>query len=50
MIAFLKNLLAGTPQKRERDVILLDSYALEDEEEQQQDYGCGSGCGGCGCR
>ena len=33
---------------KERDVITLDAYAMDDEEETG---GCGGGgCGGCGCR
>ncbi|MCE9508248.1 MAG: hypothetical protein K8R48_08075 [Alphaproteobacteria bacterium] len=61
MIGFLKSFFAGenSPEEqallaaqelqKQRDVIVLDVYAMEDEEEQSSG-GCGSGCGGCGCR
>ena len=51
MIEFLKNFLAGekSPPPKQRDVLVLDAYAMDDEEEEQSG-GCGSGgCGGCGC-
>jgi hypothetical protein len=50
MIDFLKEFFAGEkkPEPRQRDIITLDAYAM-DEEEEQQGGGCGSGCGGCGC-
>jgi hypothetical protein len=60
MIGFLKSfftgekspeeqaLLAAQMQPKEHDVLVLDAYAMDDEEEQSS--GCGSGCGGCGCR
>ena len=52
MIEFLKNLLGAEKplQPKPRDVIVLDAYAMDDEEEEQSGGGCGSGgCGGCGC-
>jgi hypothetical protein len=53
MIEFLKNFLAGGEKQKQRDVIVLDSYAMGEDEEEQEG-GCGSssprgGCGGCGC-
>lgn len=52
MIDFLKEFFAGEKkvEPRQRDVIVLDAYAM-DEEEEQQGSGCGSGsgCGGCAC-
>ena len=68
MIDFLKNFFAGdkpvqpgainmalhTPTApKDRDVLVLNAYAGDDEDEEQDDAegGCGSGgCGGCGCR
>ena len=50
MIEFLKNLFAGekSAEPRKHDVIVLDAYAMDEEEEQSG--GCGSGgCGSCGC-
>jgi hypothetical protein len=60
MIGFLKSFFAGEKSPEEQalfaaqaqkphDVLVLESYAMDDEEEQQAG-GCGSGCGGCGCR
>ena len=61
MIDFLKNFLAGekNPEEKtllaaqtppQRDVLVVDAYAMEeDEEEDAQEY-CSSPCGGCGCR
>jgi hypothetical protein len=52
MIEFLKNLLGTekTPAPKQRDVIVLDAYATNDDEEEQSGGGCGSGgCGSCGC-
>jgi hypothetical protein len=51
MIEFLKNFFAGEKpaEQRQRDVIVLDAYAMDDEKEEQSS-GCGSGgCGNCGC-
>jgi hypothetical protein len=60
MIGFLKSffageksleeqaLLAAQEQHKQHDVLVLDAYAMGDEEEPSG--GCGSGCGGCGCR
>lgn len=53
MIDFLKSFFTGdkpAPQKQ-RDVMVLDGYAMEDDAEEEQG-GCGSsssGCGRCGC-
>jgi hypothetical protein len=59
MIDFLKNFFTGekSPEEKvlaaatpERDVMVIDAYAMgDDEEEEAQEY-CGSPCGGCGCR
>jgi hypothetical protein len=52
MIDFLKNFFAGekSAEPKQRDVIVLDAYAMDDEEEEQSSGGCGSGgCGSCGC-
>jgi hypothetical protein len=62
MIDFLKTFFAGEKSADEktlaeaaqapvqRDVLVVDAYAMDDEEEEA-DYGsCGSPCGGCGCR
>jgi hypothetical protein len=61
MIDFLKNFFAGdkSPEEQalaaatqapQRDVLVVDAYAM-DEDEEEEDYGsCGSPCGGCGCR
>ena len=61
MIDFLKNFFAGekSPEEQvlasqtkapERDVMVIDAYAMDDNEEEE-DYGsCGAPCGGCGCR
>jgi hypothetical protein len=61
MIDFLKNFFSGEKSAEEqvlaeaaqasvqRDVLVVDAYAMDDEEEE--DFGsCGSPCGGCGCR
>ena len=51
MLEFLKNLFGRekTPAQRQRDVIVLDAYAMGEDEEEQPS-GCGSGgCGSCGC-
>ncbi len=52
MIDFLKNFFAGDKEQlpKQRDIILLDAYAMDDEEEEQSG-GCGSGtcCGGGSC-
>jgi len=57
MIGFLKSFFAGEKSAEEqallaaqktRDVLVLDAYAMGEEEEKQSP-GCGSGCGGCGC-
>lgn len=66
MIDFLKNFFAGdkleaapgmtpTPAAaKDRDVLVLNAYAADDEDDMEEDDesgGCGSGgCGGCGCR
>lgn len=52
MIEFLKNLFGSekaSDQKRERDVILLDAYAMGDEEEEPSGCCGAGGCGSCGC-
>jgi hypothetical protein len=60
MIDFLKNFFSNeksaeersllSAQDKERDVLVVDAYAMaEDEEEEAQEY-CSSPCGGCGCR
>ena len=60
MIDFLKNFFAGdkpapamTPAAaKDRDVLVLNAYASDDEDEcddEEESGGCGS-CGGCGCR
>jgi hypothetical protein len=52
MIDFLKSFFAGEkePLPKQRDVIVLDAYAMNEEEEEQPSAGCGSGgCGSCGC-
>lgn len=50
MIDFLKNFFAGEKptEPKKHDVLVLDAYAMDDEEEEQGG-GCGSGCGGCSC-
>ena len=51
MIEFLKNFFAGEKQvvPKQRDVLVIDAYAMDDEEEEPSG-GCGSGgCGGCSC-
>ncbi|TAL38619.1 MAG: hypothetical protein EPN97_03735 [Alphaproteobacteria bacterium] len=60
MIDFLKNFFAGekSPEEKmlaaqvkpERDVLVVDAYAMEDDEEEEAQEYCGSPCGGCGCR
>lgn len=62
MIDFLKNFFAGekSPDERAlmaatqppvRDVLVVDAYAMgeDDEEEECAEY-ASSPCGGCGCR
>ena len=56
MMSFLKSFFAGekSPEEqallqKQRDVLVLDAYAMSDEEEEQSGGGCGSGCGSCGC-
>lgn len=61
MIGFLKSFFANekspeeqallaVQQQKQRDVLALDGYAMEDEEEQSSGGGCGSGGCGCACR
>ena len=62
MIDFLKNFFAGekspeelalaaATQAPQRDVLVVDAYAMEDDEDEEDNLGsCGSPCGGCGCR
>lgn len=60
MIDFLKNFFAGEKSPEEallsrqqppvRDVLVVDAYAMEDDEEEEQAEYCSSPCGGCGCR
>jgi hypothetical protein len=61
MIDFLKNFFAGEKSPEEqailareqppvRDVLVVDAYAMEDDEEEEAQEYCGSPCGGCGCR
>jgi len=68
MIDFLKNFFAGDKPApagavnmalenpaavKDRDVLVLNAYAGDDDEDEQEDEegGCGSGgCSGCGCR
>jgi len=64
MIGFLKNFLNGekSPEEKalyaaqgaekDRDVLVINAYADDDEEEDDlEEGGCGTGgCGGCGCR
>ena len=61
MIDFLKNFFAGekSPEEMalaavtkapERDVMVIDAYAMADDEEEEQAEYCSSPCGGCGCR
>jgi hypothetical protein len=51
MLEFLRKFFTGEelfPRKK-RDVIVLDAFAMGEEEEEQS-AGCGSGgCGSCGC-
>ena len=60
MISFLKSFLSNekspeeqailAAQQRPRDVMVIDAYAMDDEEEQPKGGGCsGGGCGGCAC-
>lgn len=55
MIDFLKNFFSGEKTSKpqyQRDVMVLDAYAMGEDEEEQQPGGCGTGgggCGGCGC-
>ena len=62
MIDFLKNFFAGekSPEEQalatatqapQRDVLVVDAYAMGEDDEEEEDYGsCGSPCGGCCCR
>ena len=52
MIEFLKKFFTGEPilPQKSRDVILLDSFAMNDNDDEEESGGCGpSGCGSCGC-
>ena len=51
MIEFLKKFFSGEEifPRKQRDIILLDAYAMNDNDDEETG-GCGSGgCGSCGC-
>lgn len=61
MIDFLKSFFTGekSPEEKmlataalspERDVLVIDAYAMDDDEEEETQEYCSSPCGGCGCR